>query len=95
MSPRRFWLAVVVATSLAFAAPTFAQKPPNAPKNATAQCNDDTFSTAKIERVACSKHGGVKAWWGTGAVGKGATKPKCGDLRRGWKGALAPKVFCD
>ena len=59
---RRLFSATILATVLAFAVPTFAQKPANAPKGATAQCNDDTFSTAKSERGACSKHGGVKSW---------------------------------
>src|SRR5437588_7268770 len=61
-------LTVSVLAVLAIAAPTFAQKPANAPKGATAQCNDNTFSTAKTERGACSKHGGVKMWWGAGTV---------------------------
>jgi len=52
----------VIAGLLAFAAPAFAQKPADAPKNATAQCTDGTFSTAKTEQGACSKHGGVKSW---------------------------------
>ena len=95
MTARRFFSAIVVVTVLAFAVPTFAQKPANAPKNATGQCVDATFTTAKTKRQACAKHGGVKSWWGTPAVGKGATKPRCGNQRRGLGGVLAPKVFCD
>ena len=34
------------------------------PKNATAQCKDGTYSTAKTSQGACSKHGGVAAWFG-------------------------------
>src|SRR5437588_11255415 len=44
----------VVAVALALAVPTFAQKPADAPKNATVQCTDDTFSTAKTQQGACS-----------------------------------------
>jgi Protein of unknown function (DUF3761) len=95
MTPQRFFSGVVVAAAIAFAAPSFAQKPANAPKNATAQCTDGTYSAAKTKRDACVKHGGVKSWWGTPAVGKGATKPHCNGQRRGLGGALAPKVFCD
>jgi hypothetical protein len=40
------------------------QTPPaSAPENATAQCNDGTFSMAKEHRGACSGHKGVKAWF--------------------------------
>jgi hypothetical protein len=40
------------------------QTPPaDAPPNATAQCNDGTFSLAKQHRGACSGHKGVKAWF--------------------------------
>ena len=73
---RRFLSAAVIAGALAIAAPTFAQKPANAPKNATAQCSDGTFSTAKTERGACSRHGGVKTWWGTATSPKATSAPK-------------------
>ena len=34
------------------------------PKNATAQCTDGTYSTAKTKRGACSGHGGIQTWYG-------------------------------
>jgi hypothetical protein len=57
----------VLAAVLALSVPIFAQKPANAPAGSTAQCSDGSFSTAKTERGACSKHGGVKAWFGPAA----------------------------
>ena len=69
MIARRFSFAFLIAGALTFAVSTFAQKPASAPKKATAQCNDNTYSTAKTEQGACSRHGGVKTWWGaTGAA---------------------------
>lgn len=68
MIARRLSYSFLFAAVLALAVPTFAQKPANAPKNATAQCKDDTFSTAKTEKGACSKHGGVKTWFGAAAT---------------------------
>lgn len=35
-----------------------------APANASAKCNDGTYSTAKNERGACSRHGGIAQWLG-------------------------------
>ena len=64
MFSKRYAYALAFAGTLAFAIPTFAQKPAGAPANATAQCSDGTYSTAKTRTGACSRHGGVKAWWG-------------------------------
>jgi hypothetical protein len=68
MSGRRFLYAGLVAGLLSVA-PVFAQaqKAPKKPANATAECTDGTFSTAKTQAGACSKHGGVKTWFGAAA----------------------------
>jgi hypothetical protein len=71
MSTKRYGCAAVVAGVLALGVPLVAQKP----SNATAQCSDGTYSTAKTERGACSKHGGVKSWFG-GAPSAAPAAPK-------------------
>jgi hypothetical protein len=71
---RRTGYGVVFAAVLAWSVPLVAQKPANAPANSTAQCTDGTFSTAKTEQGACSKHGGVKTWFGAPKDAKGDTK---------------------
>src|SRR5712692_9260085 len=55
--------------------PASAQSPP---KNATAQCKDGTYSTAKTKQGGCSEHGGVATWFAdekpsTTAAPKGAS----------------------
>jgi Protein of unknown function (DUF3761) len=65
---RRTFSMSVAATIFVFAGPAFAQKPADAPKGATAQCVDGSFSTAKSLQGACSGHSGVKLWWGAGSV---------------------------
>lgn len=75
MFRKRYAYALAFAGTLAVAVPTFAQKPANAPANATAQCADGTYSTAKTQTGACSRHGGVKVWWGA-ADTKSSTSAK-------------------
>jgi hypothetical protein len=78
MITKRYTYALTFAGALAFAMPTFAQKPAGAPANATAQCADGTYSTAKTQKGACSRHGGVKTWWGAAETRSTAT-PKGGE----------------
>ena len=39
-----------------------------APKDATGQCSDGSYTTAKTQERGCLKHGGVKTWYGSGAT---------------------------
>jgi Protein of unknown function (DUF3761) len=60
---RRLLTVLCVAASLALSVTDLqAQAAKAQPKNATAQCTDGTWSTAKTKQGACSAHGGVKTW---------------------------------
>ena len=74
---RRMFAASCVATILAFGLPMFVA-PASAqgrPKNATAQCKDGTYSSAKTKQGACSKHGGVQTWFADEKAGTAVAAP--------------------
>lgn len=57
---------------------TFAFSPSmdaQAPKGATAQCKDGSYSTAKTKRGACSSHGGIATWLADEAPAPTTAKP--------------------
>jgi hypothetical protein len=99
---RSFLLPSLVGIALAVALPALAQRPANAPKDATAQCVDGTYSAVSTQSAACAEHGGVKTWWGaeTASMAKGSTTPRCEDSRYlvgqslDWRlrGILLPRV---
>src|SRR5438045_7597708 len=53
-----------IAATAAFALTAVVHAQSARPANATAQCKDGSYSTAKTERGACSAHGGVQTWFG-------------------------------
>jgi hypothetical protein len=81
---RQLLAASCVTAVLAASVPFFVAIPSaqSRPKNATAQCKDGTYSTAKTKQGACSKHGGVVTWFEdetattTGAHKGGRQAPK-------------------
>jgi len=66
---RRFLTSVLCAAAVTLtSAQLGAQATKTKPANATAECTDGSWSTAKTEQGACSNHGGVKTWLGTAST---------------------------
>lgn len=92
MIARRIVYAGVVAGTLAMAVGASAQTAPKKPANATAECTDGTFSTAKTQAGACSKHGGVKTWFGAPAGAAAAATKETGKKEPAAKTDAAAKT---
>lgn len=60
---QRYLWTVCASSALAFGLFVVQPAAQTRPANATAQCKDGTFSTAKSKRGACSAHGGVETWF--------------------------------
>lgn len=63
---------VVLGTALTT---SLAAQQAQAPKGATGQCTDSTYTTAKTQARACLKHGGVKTWFGGSASAAATPAP--------------------
>jgi uncharacterized protein DUF3761 len=56
--------ALVLVAGVAIAATGFAQAPAGAPAGTTGLCKDGSYYSGATKKGACSKHGGVKDWYG-------------------------------
>lgn len=101
---KRLIFSSMIAGALALAAPgvmpvtvVAAQK---APKGATAQCKDGSYSSAKSKQGACSNHGGVATWLAgtapdtkqTKAASKDASRPSAEPVDTPEKSAKSAKA---
>ncbi|PUA20117.1 DUF3761 domain-containing protein [Glaciimonas sp. PCH181] len=68
---------IALAAGLTFSASGFAQTaaPAAAPAGSTGVCKDGSYSSAATNKGACSKHGGVKDWYGKAAAAAPAAAP--------------------
>ena len=91
MKAQKWGVAWCVAGALALAVPVIgaAQAQPAKPANATAQCKDGTYSTAKTKSGACSNHGGVGTWYADEKGAKTDTKAGAADTKAAAKAAKA------
>jgi hypothetical protein len=62
------------------------------PKNATGQCKDGTYTTAKSKEGACSSHGGVTTWYADTSGKSAAQATKDGAATAGKTTADAAKT---
>jgi hypothetical protein len=68
----RWASAVCAATALALTSVAAQSKP----ADATAQCKDGTYSTAKSKQGACSGHGGIQTWYADDVKGEAKSAAK-------------------
>ena len=59
MNVKKALLSIAISLATIASASAFAQ----APAGSTGECKDGTYTSAKNERGACSRHGGVKTWF--------------------------------
>lgn len=60
---RRLFCACSVAATLAFGVTVVHPAAQTRPADASGQCKDGTYTTAKTKRGACAGHGGVTTWF--------------------------------
>lgn len=61
---KAFFVSMTFAAGLFAAAASYAQAPSTAPTGSTGLCKDGSYYSGASKRGACSRHGGVKDWYG-------------------------------
>jgi len=70
---KAFIVSMTFAAGLFAAAASYAQAPSTAPAGSTGLCKDGTYYSGASKRGACSRHGGVKDWYGAAEAPAAAT----------------------
>jgi hypothetical protein len=70
---KAFIVSMTFAAGLFAAAASYAQAPSSAPAGSTGLCKDGSYYSGASKRGACSRHGGVKDWYGAAETPATAT----------------------
>jgi len=79
-----------LAAALGLATASFAQAPADAPAGTNGLCNDGTYSQAAQKKGACSRHQGVKEWYGAASSSSSGASASSGSASAPPPAAASP-----